>query len=394
MAAAINPAISDSLLQSFFEEASEQLAACDLKDADRESAQELSIYRKRVLEIQRAALEKTIAAANDSAVTIEAVQAELRNPQRMMALTKTPVKGSMINFNAAARTAFSRLVLHQECVWENRLDQRNLISTGRIERKALVEFCGLCTNVVQLPIVLKYLADNTKMFDDVDDSDSPATKDSELAVFPQKRLERIQQMMMRAVGYDSDFATAEVKRIFFTTATEGNEFDGDSQVHNLFANLGNMMQAAIMNATMLNQKEQLDDGQTKVVSVNYSSRDVGPGWDSSQSIGAPQAQSMSGGTSMQQTQLQAAREAAAMQQSILAELLQMDETIRERKLAEAKEAHNDFLKKAMDLPVGPERVQFMTSVDKDTNKLLLMHKLWANMLQQNGGKPPKMAYRK
>ena len=34
----------------------------------------------------------------------------------------------------------------------------------------------------------------------------------------------------------------------------------------------------------------------------------------------------------------------------------------------------------------------MTSMDKDTNRLLLMYKLWTNMLNQNGGKPPQMVY--
>uniref|UniRef100_A0A7S1DBP5 Uncharacterized protein n=1 Tax=Cyclophora tenuis TaxID=216820 RepID=A0A7S1DBP5_CYCTE len=205
-------------------------------------------------------------------------------------------------------------------------------------------------------------------------------------------------MMMRAVGYDSDFGTDEIKRIFFTTAEDGNEFDGDVQIHNAFATLGTQMNAAITNATMDITSSQLSDvdqgGHTRVVSTTYSEKVVGPGWVPGQSIGAPTSDTMQSGDEMQQKTLKMAREAAALQQSVLSELLQMDEDERDSKLEKAKEVHDNFIKQVSELPPGPERVSFMTGMDPSINRQLLMYKLWTNMLQANGGNPPKVNFLK
>lgn len=383
-------AVPDSLLLSFFREGAKDLDACDLKEGDREAPQELTIYRKRVLEVQRGTLARVV--ADYDGVELEAAQGALKDQPRMER-TDQSVKMAMMVMNGAARKAFARLVLHQECIWENNDNGRSLIRTGKIEKKALMEFCGLCNAMVMLEIVLKHLRDGSPMFKDTEEPERSEE------IFPQKRLERLQRMMMRAVGYDPAFGTTELQRIFMTSASDGNEFDGDMQVHQMFANLGTMMNSAITNATMEITNPKLSDqdegGHTRVVSVNYAEKIVEPGeWNPNQSIGAPMANSMQDATEEQKKQLMMAREAAAMQQAVLAELLQMGEDDRERKLKVAKQEHDKFLKKVMELPPGHERVEFMRSVDPETNRLLLMHKLWDHMLQANGGKPPHVHYRK
>jgi hypothetical protein len=95
---------------------------------------------------------------------------------------------------------------------------------------------------------------------------------------------------------------------------------------------------------------------------------------------------------IQQEQLRIAREAAALQQSILGELLSMEESERDDILATAKIAHDEFLAQVLEIPSGPDRVQFVTNIDPSVEKQLLMHKLWEKILAQNDGKPPTMRH--
>jgi len=77
-----------------------------------------------------------------------------------------------------------------------------------------------------------------------------------------------------------------------------------------------------------------------------------------------------------------------MQQEILGQLLSMDEQDRDANLQAAKEAHDAFLQGALELPMGPERVEYLRSVDPNTQRLLVMHKLWSSFLADNGGVAP------
>lgn len=54
----------------------------------------------------------------------------------------------------------------------------------------------------------------------------------------------------------------------------------------------------------------------------------------------------------------------------------MSEGERTSKLQVAKQANDDFVRQAMEIPAGPERIAFLTSVDPETQQLLLIHKLW------------------
>ena len=89
-----------------------------------------------------------------------------------------------------------------------------------------------------------------------------------------------------------------------------------------------------------------------------------------------------------------ASEAALLQQTILGELLTLEEDERNLKLKEAAEVSREFMEEVMALPTGQERIDFLRGVDPTTSRQLAMHKLWAGMLQANGGQPPKMATQK
>jgi hypothetical protein len=108
-----------------------------------------------------------------------------------------------------------------------------------------------------------------------------------------------------------------------------------------------------------------------------------------QSVGAPRKEAIAEqGQNEQRRELEMARDAAALQQNILRELESMNEEERTATLETAKQVNNDFLQRAMEIPPGPDRIAFMRSIDWETQRKLLMHKLWTSMLAANGGKPP------
>jgi len=128
-----------------------------------------------------------------------------------------------------------------------------------------------------------------------------------------------------------------------------------------------------------------DDGVTKVISVKLT--EVGDGDEGSSA--PPQHEQMSQvAEEEQKRQLDMARQAAALQQNILAELLSLSEGERADALKEAKTAHDEFLTKALATPMGPERVAFMQNLDPMLQRKLIMHKMWEQMLKNNGGVAP------
>ena len=75
----------------------------------------------------------------------------------------------------------------------------------------------------------------------------------------------------------------------------------------------------------------------------------------------------------QKNQLRLASQAAVLQQEILGELLSLPEHERNNKLEEAEHVSQDFMQQVQTLPPGPERIEFLRSVDAPTSRLLAMH---------------------
>jgi len=87
--------------------------------------------------------------------------------------------------------------------------------------------------------------------------------------------------------------------------------------------------------------------------------------------------------SEQRKNLSMARKASEMQQTLMDQLLVMDEDDRALVLREAKEAHDNFLKEALSIPPGPQRILFMQSIEEENQKKLIMHRLWESKMQNN-----------
>jgi len=308
-------------------------------------------------------------------VTVEQVQLALKDLGTSSDVN-LKVKEAMNTMNEAARLAFCRLVLHDECRWDSTKTPPRNLNAGEspMTREDLVEFAGLCNGVVRLSNVQKHLRDGSRLFDDIH---APAP------IFVQKRLERIQQLLLRAVGFETDFGKTEIERYFLGNA------DLDPDLIQLLNNLSSNMTVALTNASMGEGTEQaLSDqdqgGVTRVISVNYSEKIVSPDGREISTTSAPTQETIQEHDEEEQlSQLKMARQAASLEQSILNDLMALPEVDRQGKLELARSTHEDFVARAMEMPAGPERIQFLTSVDPDKQQLLLIHKLWTKSMQEN-----------
>lgn len=368
--------VPSSLLLAFFQDATNTLNTCSqVKVGD-----SLVDIRKSLLQLQLETLNRVVATHNSDnldSLTAEQVQQQLQTlgSGSTSGTLDAQVMTAMKDMNQAARFAFCRLVLRLECLLVQPPAQRRpnaLIMSGKMPREHILEFFGLCNGAVQLENVKEHLRSGKPFFSDLPTPPTPPS------IFPQKRLEQLQRLFLQAVGYDADFGTMEIKRIFFDpTSSSNSDLRDDKALATYFGSLVTNMNAALNTASLEATHVQhfastADDGVTRVVSVEHSEVD---GTD-------PQ------NLQQQQQRVMMARQAAALQQDILQELLNMDETTRVQKLKLAKDASEDFMKRAQNVPPGPQRVAFLRAMDPTTQRLLATHKLWTHrqmMLAANAG---------
>lgn len=348
-----------ALFLSFFEEAAQALN--ELQYDKNEEPKSVDEYRQSLLNIQQQALEKIV--SNFDGVSLEQVLGELN--QMESTPNDSSLKEPLESMTVAARTALARVVLQQALQ-----QHKNTARAGALTKSSVLEFCGLCQAAVLLEDVTEFLVS----------SDQPlelyqhAIVDKKLP-FPHERLEYIQHRYFEALGYDADVAANELKDMV-TASDESQEF------LQVFQQTVAQLRVVITNATLAVQTKQLSDfqqgGVTRVVSVEYSE---------STTQSAPTQQTMQ---SEQQDQLHMARSAAALEQALLGQLLQMDESERNEVLERARVAQDELQRMIAELPPGPERVAYMTSISRETQQSLVMYKLWQGLLQRNNGQPPKM----
>lgn len=368
--------IPSLLLLDFFQKARHALESYESKQC----VCSLSIHRNALLQVQLECLSQVVAKYND--VTVKQVQQVLKDLGSSPNINND-VKEAMNQMNDAARLAFCRLVLRDEYMWDASASQQTLerkLNRGEtnMTRADLVEYAGLCNGVVRLANVQKHLKDGSRLFDDVEQT-SP--------MFPSNRLERIQQVLLRAVGYDIEFGKKEIERFYFHNASQLDE-----ELIQILNNLSSNMTNAISTEADCGTTEELSDqnqgGVTRVVSVTYSEKILSPdGQQVSSTTSAPAIETIQEHDEEEQlSQLKMARQAASLEQAILNDLMNMSEPRRQEKLALARQIHNDFLREAMEIPPGPDRIAFLTSVDPDQQQLLLIHKLWTKRMQEHDGK--------
>jgi hypothetical protein len=407
--------IPQDLLLNFFQEACK-----DMNDCKIQGPFSLVDLRNFLLTNQRFCLDRVVDEYNlehkDNAIkwTSPKVQDCLRNlkAQEM----DDNVREAMEAMNTTARLAFCRLVLYSECLRQQESEpdesssgkpHTNLEKEEPIQRSQLLDFCGLCSAATRLPMVQNYVRDGTDLFhNDTDTSATPmlptVTDDNPSRNIPPYRLDMIQRLFFRAVEVDPDHGMAEIKRIFFSGENSHDELANDAELVTTFQAAVTRMNTMLTDILQQQQQASMaklsdfnDGGVTRVVAVEYSEKIIDNTGNVAESgsnrLGPVATQAMEQHSSQQQQeQFDVARQAGALQQEILGELFSLPEQHRQEKLAEAEKAEKEFLAKAMELPAGPERITFLRSVDPETQRLMVMRKLWLGMLAAHGGKPPKM----
>jgi len=393
-----SPAVPEDLLLKFF-----RAAARDLEESNIQGPFTLADIRQLLLTNQLFCLEQVLVDSNDSAFatyTSAQVQDALKHLNATALQAETV--SAMEDMNEAARLAFGRLVLHSEClrggVGSEHATPRHLEANDPIPRSIWLEFCGLCSAACRLPAVQQFVWNGKALFPDTTTTtfSLPIQPTKDLPLF---RLDVIQRLFFKALGFDAVHGMAELQRCFFSN---DSTFADDDELMGIF-------QGAVtrMNALLQQQSSNLTvnsifmtdhdlGGVTRVVAVQYSEQIIDQHTGQQEQPNSTTGRAVSRQTMEQQTavqqqeQLQVARQAAALQQEILGELFAMPEPDRAAKLQQAANASADFMAAAVEIPAGPERIDFLRGVDPVTQRLMVMHKLWQGMLDKHGGEPPKM----
>mmetsp|Transcript_25890 Transcript_25890/g.60942 ORF Transcript_25890/g.60942 Transcript_25890/m.60942 type:complete len:429 (+) Transcript_25890:139-1425(+) len=426
--------VPDDLLLAFFGESSSRLLEMDAGEAMASASDKNAVIsffglddcRRCVLDQQILVLKEVTDRYRDESssddITATRVQERLGRLQQEPNLSQE-LKGAMETMNDAARMAVCKLALYCEegfVKTQSSTSSRTLQDEGRLDRTKLMEYFGLCQAALKLPCVTDFMVEinRDRIFDarqsdgdqtdETNTSSSSSSSSSSAMVFPQSRLEYVQRLLAKAIGWDPVFVTSELRTIFVERPGEVDSDYYDEPVVSLFQKLVEEMMVAIRSASLQLRAKQdtelLNDlgkgGSTRVVSMQYSEFDVdqnGNRIESSQT-NAPEStvdereEDLS--EEEKKRQLRLASEAAILQQTILGELLSMSEEERTDKLNQAAEASRKFMEEAMALPPGQERVDFLRGMDATTSRQLAMHKLWTGMLQANGGQPPKIVRQK
>lgn len=344
--------------------------------------------------------------ASSAAFSVEQVQADLRHHAHEIPILRDDLE----RMNDAARCCFCRLVLYSEFLWQRaeeeqeggrdtqpaRFQRRQLVKSGRINRDDLLEFCGLCTIAVKLKCVQQYLVTGAPMFAAEEGKYSPGKiQPRRNTAIPQQRLEQVQHHFLRALGYCPDHATQEIERILVGGRGDGPEdYRNDSQIVETFHQLLDTMNAALTTANYQAHQSLFSDheegGCTRVISVAYS--EIVEGGVSTAPCGSER---MEDHTEIhQRAALEMARQTSTLEQEILGELLALRDEEREMKLHQARLVVETILQRLTDIPVGPERVAFLRSMDPKTQRQMAMHKIWENLVASNGGKEPVIHYQR
>lgn len=264
---------------------------------------------------------------------------------------------------------------------------------GPMERSAIIEFCGLCSAAVRLPEVLGYLQDGRNIFppppSELEGGEKTGYRRADRArrFIPQHWIRSLQHMLIRAVGYDHEFGMMELRRVILSAEQPGNgDGESDPELVTAVVEFSRSLLEAESRATSNCLKEGLSDqhegGVTRVTSVKLTEKVVNHGGNmfSRSHDEAPSQERMEQHSEEDRRAQQAMiQKAAALQHSILTSLQDMEEEQRNEQLKEAKTVHEEFIKGAMELPPGPERVGFMQNISPEKQKMLLIYKLWGQI---------------
>ena len=420
----------EDVLSTFFQQATTALNHVEI-----DAVLAYSDIRSLLLEVQLSTLGRVVQEHNDQQrgdasnrfVDMEDVRERLKNlnhdnndsEQDSSSVTLSKLSGVM---NEAARLAFARLVLCSGLLHESSSvttsEQLQRQASGTLDRKHVLEFCGLVQSTLRLPMVLDHLQQGTPLFPEIVAAAAAGDKSScRVQQQPHDRLLHIQSLLFQSLGYDPGFAHEEMKRLFLTIhhdATEPNDGptnnDNDTNPYSPYAHDTEILRAMqeMVSATslalakaqqsshapsslLLSDMEQ--GGVTRVVGVTYSERMVDPTTGQvvescAESTTAPTMESMQEPATREEDQSQQQEEqqrrhetrvhvaTASLQTQLYQELVAMTESERTATLAEAHDVTRRVLQEAASQPGPLERIEFLRSMDPSTQRLMILHNLW------------------
>ena len=376
------------LVLKFFEECTVSLNDFRLnKDLAPAMPPMLDGLKAKILAIQMEAVENIVSQYNseikDEAISAESLGAALR---QVAQTDDKELKDASEIFNSAARMCLARTALLSEQKWRengspNLRDFRTKDNFDKVEmRQAFFEFFGLVNAAIHLPEIQAELQEDSSEGErQIDANHLIPSIPEEIDQIPipliQKKIILLQNACLNATNFDAGFGIAVLNKLPFN-------YPGDTELMNYFREFLKVMANVTAN---LSSKELVDEATgTKVVSVKYSEKNE-------EETSAPRDSGMGHQMSFeQQKQFAMARKAAELQQTVMGELMEMDEDVRDRVLADAKVVHDNFVAESTKLPSGSERIAYLQRMQAETRRKLVMHNLWQQLVARNGGKPPKI----
>ena len=310
---------------------------------------------------------------------------------------------AMEEMNESARLAFARGVLKSEVDWvrhrevqtgsqqmEDIYAHRTLQSSSTADDdhrviRMIMDFCSLCMAAVKIPAVLHHLYHGTDIFKKQNSTNEEMTT---TMMMMHQRLASLQNVYFCALGYHPQLGQSELKRFIhqYIMINNNNNDDHSSNDDTDIIALQRTLQSFISCMQMVstnytNQVTKSNDGTTRVVSVSHCEKIIHSTNKGNEEVNAsgngPPIRHSIHQEEQQKEQMEMAKKAASLQQSILSSFQRMSKEERELELEKAKKVHTNFLSTAMKLPPGPERVNYLQSVDQPTQRLLIIHKLYA-----------------
>ena len=354
------------------------------------------------------------------------------------------VAPTMELMNNKARKTFCYLVLWYEFQYDNWIcttgtttgsdgrDENRIPPTRSLTTAAntnnlmqscdVLEFCGLCCAAVRISAVRRYIQYGEPIFPNMirhDENTSSSEQKPEL-LLPQHRLQHVQRLFLRAIGYDPDFGTQMIQEMFYDNS---NVTEIDTNVVSTFREMEQLMEQTLCDITNNLTNETFfgnhntnmwndSDDVTRIVGVTYSEKYIDaqtgqeimsiPPDEPYDNDGAPRSLTMTetttdaddspASTIKSNNNDALIQQAALLQQEILGELLSMREEEREKKLTEV----NATVQKVMDhmttLSQPHDRIHYLTNLDADTQRCMAMKKIWDTMIADHGHQAPRTIY--
>ena len=309
--------------------------------------------RKDLLTLQVEVVEAyTSAEGGDPATGIQAFKSILH-----LASSDAGVACAVKRMNEALRETYILSLL------AGRRPNHDLKASGSMLRSEVVDFLDGCVGLVSLESTREKLRASRL----------------ETGKIPRGLLLEMQDEILEGVGIEKDFGAVELNQIRVRYASDVELL---SKVEEFTAQMEKSLKEFIGNATdhAGGTDAVRGDGTTRVVSVSHTST-VDPA--------VPKAQvNKEREEGKQRADFAMAKRAANLQQDILAELLSLEVDERREMLEEARVTHETVIRQVMELKDFGERAQFMQLLSPDSQRRMICHKMWEQMVQQNGGVEP------